>query len=96
MSIHTKFEELGRGMRIPNNIWGMWNADNTFQQMWNQVQNKLGQYSSKRDILYEDPTYPAANQYAISLWEPNNRLTTNRKSKTFRATPATIALFRYI
>jgi adenine-specific DNA methylase len=51
-------------MRHPNdNIWGIWQSDNTSQQIWNQLQNKLDKHELKLDIVYEDPNYPATGKY---------------------------------
>ncbi|MDR1993094.1 MAG: hypothetical protein LBQ98_06320 [Nitrososphaerota archaeon] len=60
----------GWGMRNPQDrIWGIWDANGTSQQIWNQVQNRLTQYGSKLDIVYDDPTYPAIHRYNyIHYW----------------------------
>jgi hypothetical protein len=61
---------FGFGMRHPqDNIWGIWNANGTSQQIWNQVQSMLTQYGSKIDVVYEDPEYPILGMYSqIYYW----------------------------
>ncbi|MCL2358439.1 hypothetical protein [Candidatus Bathycorpusculum sp.] len=57
-------QNYGWGMRNPTDrIWGIWDADNTSQQIWNQVQTQLDQYGLKLDIVYDDPDYPVAGRY---------------------------------
>jgi len=60
----------GWGMRRPNDIiWGLWNADNTSQQIWTNLQNKLEQYGIELDIIYDDPKYLATEKYnQIYYW----------------------------
>jgi hypothetical protein len=56
--------DYGWGMRNPNdNIWGLWQADNTSQQVWNALQASLSKYGSKLDIVYDDPAYPVSGRY---------------------------------
>jgi hypothetical protein len=61
---------FGWGMRNPGDtIWGLWNATSTCQQIWTQLQNRLGEYGSHLDIVYDDPAYLAADKYAnIYYW----------------------------
>ena len=63
-------KDFGWGMRNPSdNIWGLWNANATSQQIWTQLQSKLAQYGSKLDIVYEDPASPVAGKYRqIYYW----------------------------
>ena len=60
----------GWGMRSQNdNIWGLWKADSTSEQIWTQLQSKLAQYGSKLDIVYDDPAYPTTGKYnQIYFW----------------------------
>jgi hypothetical protein len=60
----------GWGMRNPqDNIWGLWSADDISDQIWMQLQNKLAQYGSKLDVIYDDPAYPIAEKYGqIFYW----------------------------
>ncbi len=54
----------GWGMRNPNDtIWGIWQADNNSQQVWNALQASLAKYGSKLDIVYDDPAYPVEGRY---------------------------------
>jgi len=60
----------GWGMRNPQDtIWGLWNTDNSSQQIWTQLQSKLAQYGSKLDIVYDDPAYAVVGKYGqIYYW----------------------------
>ena len=60
----------GWGMRNPNDtIWGLWNTNSTSEQIWTQLQDKLAQYGSKLDIVYDDPAYPVEGKYnQIYFW----------------------------
>jgi hypothetical protein len=60
----------GWGMRNPNDIiWGIWNTNSTSEQIWSQLQNKLLEYGSRLDIVYDDPSYPVAGRYSnIYYW----------------------------
>ena len=50
-------------------IWGLWKPDGTSQQIWTQLQNKLAQYGSKLDIVYDDTAYPVTGKYSqIYYW----------------------------
>ncbi|GEM_PF-165521 len=54
----------GWGMRNPQDrIWGIWDADDMSQRIWDEVQSRLAQYGSKLDIVYDDPAYPVAGRY---------------------------------
>ncbi len=58
-------KNYGYGMRNPSDIiWGIWESNDTSTQIWNQVQNKLNQYGTKLDIVYDDPAFPVAGKYA--------------------------------
>jgi len=60
----------GWGMRNPTDtIWGLWNTNSTSLQIWTQVQNKLAEYGSKLDIVYDDPAYPLGSRYSqVYYW----------------------------
>jgi hypothetical protein len=60
----------GWGMRSQNdNIWGLWQPDNSSQQVWNALQASLAKYDSKLDIVYDDPAYPIEGWYQhIYYW----------------------------
>jgi hypothetical protein len=78
-------KDYGWGMRHENDtIWGLWKADDTSQQIWNQVQSRLAQYGSKLDIVYDDPAYNVTGKYSqIYYW--------NQSAAPF-ATPLIIGL----
>lgn len=63
-------KNYGWGMRNTHDIiWGLWNTNSTSDQIWTQLQDKLAQYGSKLDIVYEDSAYPVAGKYAnIYYW----------------------------
>jgi hypothetical protein len=62
--------DYGWGMRNPSdNIWGIWQADNSSHQIWSNLQASLSKYGSKLDIVYDDPAYPTAGRYQhVILW----------------------------
>jgi hypothetical protein len=63
-------KNYGWGMRNPNDIiWGLWSTNSTSEQIWTQLQNKIVQYGTRLDIVYEDPAYPVAGRYSnIYYW----------------------------
>ena len=63
-------QDYGWGMRHTNDtIWGLWKPNDTSKQIWNQLQNKLAQYGSKLDIVYDDPAYNVTEKYSqIYYW----------------------------
>ncbi len=67
----------GWGMRHLNDtIWQIWKPDDTSQQIWNQLQNKLEQYGSKLDIVYNDTAYPVTGKYnQIYYWNATESFT---------------------
>jgi hypothetical protein len=62
--------DYGWGMRTPtDNIWGLWQSDNSSHQVWSSLQVSLSKYGSKLDIVYDDPAYPVAGRYLhIIFW----------------------------
>jgi hypothetical protein len=60
----------GWGMRNPQDtIWGLWSANSTSHQIWEQLQSKLEQYGLKLDIVYDDPAYPVSGRYSqVYYW----------------------------
>ena len=63
-------KDYGWGMRNPqDSIWGLWKADSSSQQLWNQVQNKIAEYGSKLDVVYDDSSYPVVGRYSqVFYW----------------------------
>jgi hypothetical protein len=56
-----------------DNIWGIWQADNQSQQVYNAVQSSLAQYGSKLDIVYNDPNFSTAGRYQqVVYWNQTN------------------------
>jgi hypothetical protein len=49
-------KDYGFGFRNPNDaIWGLWNADNMSQQVWDGANMLIAQHDSNLDIVYNDP-----------------------------------------
>ncbi|XHH07692.1 MAG: hypothetical protein ACFCUE_08910 [Candidatus Bathyarchaeia archaeon] len=63
-------KDYGWGMRFrADKIWGLWEPDGTSEQVWSQLQSKLGQYGQKLDIVYDDPAYPVTVKYGeVFYW----------------------------
>jgi hypothetical protein len=60
----------GCGMRHQgDNIWGIWQSDETSKQVWSQLQAKQSKHGLKLDIVFEDPNYPVEGRYAnVYYW----------------------------
>ena len=63
-------KDYGSGLRRPDDIiWGLWQPDNTSQQVWTALQASLSRYGSNLDIVYDDSTYPVAGAYSqVYYW----------------------------
>jgi hypothetical protein len=63
-------QNYGGGMRNPDDtIWGIWPADNTTKEIYNQIQNKIEQHGLKLDIVFEDPNFLVTGKYSrIYTW----------------------------
>jgi hypothetical protein len=63
-------KNYGYGMRGPTDVvWGMWwPKDDTSQEIWNQLQNKIDQHGLKLDIVFEDQNCPPLNYKQIYYW----------------------------
>jgi hypothetical protein len=63
-------ENYGWGMRRPDDIiWGMFEADEKSQQIWNISRQLIDQYGISLDIIYEDPDFPDMSMYqTIVYW----------------------------
>ncbi len=62
--------DYGSSLRSPtDSVWGIWQPDNSSQQVWNAVQTSLAKYGSKLDIVYNDPNFSTAGKYQhIIYW----------------------------
>ena len=50
--------DYGFGFRNPNDtIWGLWEADQLSETIWNDANNLLDRYGSSLDIVYSDPEF---------------------------------------
>ena len=63
-------KDYGWGMRNPNDtIWGLWYAEGTSNLVWSQAQNKIAEYGSKLDIVYDDSSYTVVGKYSqVFYW----------------------------
>jgi hypothetical protein len=49
-------QDYGFGFRNPKDkIWGLWNADDLSQKVWDDANTLIDQYGSRLDIVYSDP-----------------------------------------
>ena len=68
-------ENYGWGLRNPNdNIWGLWEADEKSQEIWNDLNGLVEEYGYDFDIVYDSPwTKLFAKQHYITLyfWDGN-------------------------
>jgi hypothetical protein len=49
-------QDYGFGFRNPGDvIWGLWNADDLSQKVWDDANMLIAQYDSSLDIVYSDP-----------------------------------------
>ena len=64
-------EDYGYGFRGPDDkIWGLWEADDLSNKIWNDVDALLERYGVKMDIIYEDGLeYNNASEYCkLVFW----------------------------
>lgn len=63
-------KNYGWGMRNPtDSIWGFWGPDGKSPQIWEISRKLLSQYGLSLDIVYDDPAFPAADNYSqIYYW----------------------------
>jgi hypothetical protein len=63
-------KDYGWGMRYrADKIWGLWSPDETSEQIWNQLQQRLDKYGTKLDIVYDDPAFPVEGKYTnVYYW----------------------------
>ena len=49
-------QDYGFGFRNPKDkIWGLWDADDLSQKVWDDANTLLDQYASRLDIVYDEP-----------------------------------------
>ena len=49
-------DNYGSGFRSPDDkIWGVWNADNKSEQIWNDLTDLTQKYNHNFDIIYGSP-----------------------------------------
>jgi len=63
-------KDYGWGMRTPNdNMWGIWEADNRSQLIWDNMNKLIERYGLKLDIIYDDARFSFEQKYSkIYLW----------------------------
>jgi len=67
-------EDYGCGMRSPEDkIWGICDPDQNSEQIWNLLQEKLSEYGTQLDIVYDDTKYPVTDKYQnVCYWNQTN------------------------
>lgn len=69
-------KDYGYGFRGPDDkIWGLWEADQETQKIWNDVNNLLQTYGSRLDLVYDDPEFNNAikSRYnKLIFWNKTN------------------------
>ena len=63
-------EDYGVGLRHLNEkIWGLWQPDNDYQQIWQNINKLSDRYGLKLDIIYNDGKIDPAKIYKnVYLW----------------------------
>jgi hypothetical protein len=64
-------KDYGFGLRrIDDRIWGFWGPDDKSPIIWNNLDKLLGQYGSRLDLVYDDPSFPVAhgNYTKVYYW----------------------------
>lgn len=62
-------ENYGWGMRSLNDtIWGLWDADEKSEQIWNLRSSLIEEYGLTLDIVYDDPEFPVEGKYAQTFY----------------------------
>jgi len=57
-------QNYGWGLRIKDdNIWGIWPANETTIDIWDQLQEKSEKHGLKLDIIFDDPNYSTLWKY---------------------------------
>ncbi len=58
-------QNYGWGMRRLNDtIWGLWDADEKSEQIWNLKTSLIEEYGLNLDIVYEDSKFPIEGKYS--------------------------------
>jgi hypothetical protein len=71
-AVYVLPKDYGFGFRNPSDkIWGLWEADDLSQKVWDDVNTLLEQYGSSLDIVYDEPEFmeTVKNQYEkVFFW----------------------------
>lgn len=67
-------KNYGWGMRrIDDKIWGLWEADEKSEQIWNLRGDLIQKYGLNLDIVYDDPEFPVEGKYVQTIyWNQTN------------------------
>jgi len=58
---------------LDDTIWGLWDADEKAEQIWNLRTNLIEEYGLNLDIVYEDPAFPIDGKYDQTYYVPIER-----------------------
>jgi hypothetical protein len=64
-------QNYGWGMRIPEDkIWGLWEADENSEQIWNLLSDLIQEHGFSLDIVYDNPAFPVEGKYVQTFYAP--------------------------
>jgi hypothetical protein len=64
----------GWGMRnLDDTIWGLWDADEKSEQIWNLRGDLIQEYGLTLDIVYDDPAFPVEGKYIQTFYTPTEK-----------------------
>lgn len=62
-------QNYGWGMGNPNApVWGIWDADEESEQIWNTLQNSLAEYGTRLDIVYDSTEFSVVEKYSKTIY----------------------------
>ncbi|MFC1486548.1 hypothetical protein ACFLRN_02510 [Thermoproteota archaeon] len=67
-------KNYGWGMRsLDDTIWGLWDADEKSEQIWNLRSTLIEEYSLNLDIVYDDPEFSVEGKYDQTFYVPTEK-----------------------
>lgn len=67
-------KNYGWGMRsLDDTIWGLWDADEKSEQIWNLRCDLIQEYGLNLDIVYDDPAFPVEGKYVQTFYTPTEK-----------------------
>ena len=67
-------KNYGWGMRRPDDtIWGLWDADEKAEQIWNLRSDLIQEYGLNLDIVYADPAFPIEGKYDQTFYAASEK-----------------------